>query len=94
LVITLFSYSVPRLGPSSYAIIANLELVTVVTIGVILLGEKMTRERAGGGALIVTGIVGYGLLRKPETAAIPATARVIATPPIVIPAKAGIQGKQ
>jgi len=64
LVITLFSYSVPRLGPSSYAIIANMELVTVVAVGVTLLGEKMSPERIVGGALIVAGIVGYGLLRK------------------------------
>ncbi|MBV9551643.1 MAG: DMT family transporter [Alphaproteobacteria bacterium] len=82
LVITLFSYSVPRLGPSSYAIVANLELVTVVTVGVTLLGEPMTPERAFGGALIVAGIVGYGLLRKPEAipglsdGALPATRRV------------------
>jgi drug/metabolite transporter (DMT)-like permease len=68
LVITLFSYSVPRLGPSSYAIVANMELVTVVTVGVTLLGEQMTRERAMGGALIVAGILGYGLLRNPEGA--------------------------
>jgi drug/metabolite transporter (DMT)-like permease len=68
LVITLFSYSVPRLGPSSYAIIANMELVTVVIVGVTLLGETMSAERAAGGALIVAGIVGYGLLRKPEAA--------------------------
>jgi drug/metabolite transporter (DMT)-like permease len=66
LVITLFSYSVPRLGPSSYAIVANMELVTVVTVGVTLLGEQMTREHAMGGALIVAGIIGYGLLRSPE----------------------------
>lgn len=65
LVITLFSYSVPRLGPSSYAIVANMELVTVVTVGATLLGERMTAYRAMGGALIVAGIVGYGLLRKP-----------------------------
>lgn len=76
LTITLFSYSVPRLGPSSYAIIANLELVTVVAVGVSLLGEPFTPERAGGGALIVAGIVGYGLLRRPEAA--PAPAPVIA----------------
>jgi drug/metabolite transporter (DMT)-like permease len=68
LVITLFSYSVPRLGPSSYAIIANLELVTVVTVGVMVLGEKMTAERTIGGVLIVCGILGYGLLRKPPNA--------------------------
>lgn len=70
LVITLFSYSVPRLGASSYAIVANMELVTVVTVGVALLGEKMTPERAMGGGLIVAGIVGYGLLRKPAAAAV------------------------
>jgi drug/metabolite transporter (DMT)-like permease len=64
----LFSYSVPLLGPSSYAIIANLELVTVVAVGITLLGEPMSPERAGGGALIVAGIVGYGLMRKPEAA--------------------------
>jgi len=68
LTITLFSYSVPILGPSSYAIIANLELVTVVTVGVSLLGEPMSSERAVGGALIVAGIVGYGLIAKPERA--------------------------
>ncbi len=68
LVITLFSYSVPRLGASSYAIVANMELVTVVTVGVALLGEKMTPERAAGGALIVAGIIGYALLRKPAAA--------------------------
>jgi drug/metabolite transporter (DMT)-like permease len=33
LTVTLFSYSVPRLGPTSYAIIANVELVTVVLLG-------------------------------------------------------------
>jgi drug/metabolite transporter (DMT)-like permease len=66
LVITLFSYSVPRLGPSSYAIIANLELVTVVIVGVTLLGEQMSPERTGGGVLIIAGIIGYGLSRRPE----------------------------
>jgi drug/metabolite transporter (DMT)-like permease len=71
LVITLFSYSVPRLGASSYAIVANMELVTVVTVGVMLLGEQMTPERAAGGVLIVAGIVGYALLRKPQGASAP-----------------------
>jgi drug/metabolite transporter (DMT)-like permease len=75
LTITLFSYSVPLLGPSSYAIIANLELVTVVAVGVTLLGETVTPGRAGGGLLILGGIVGYGLLRKPEAAS-PAAAVV------------------
>jgi drug/metabolite transporter (DMT)-like permease len=73
LVITLFSYSVPLLGPSSYAVIANLELVTVVTVGVSLLGEPMTPDRAVGGAMIVAGILGYGLLPRREAAPAPIT---------------------
>jgi len=80
LVITLFSYSVPLLGPSSYAIIANIELVTVVAVGVTLLGEPVTPERAAGGLLIVAGIVGYGLLpRRESTIPAPAPAPVIAS---------------
>ena len=68
LTVTLFSYSVPRLGPASYAIIANTELVTVVAIGVLLLGEAMTAERSLGGALIVTGILTHALARHPASA--------------------------
>jgi drug/metabolite transporter (DMT)-like permease len=65
---TLFSYSVPRLGASSYAIIANVELVTVVAIGVALLGERLTPERAVGGGLIVAGILWHGLGRAAPAA--------------------------
>jgi drug/metabolite transporter (DMT)-like permease len=74
--ITLFSYSVPLLGPSSYAVIANVELVTVVAIGVLVLGEAVSPERAGGGVLIVAGILGYGLMRK---------RREPAPPPAILP---------
>jgi drug/metabolite transporter (DMT)-like permease len=62
---TLFSYSVPRLGPSSYAIIANCELITVVLIGVIALGEDLSAERAVGGTLIAGGILLHGFFRRP-----------------------------
>jgi drug/metabolite transporter (DMT)-like permease len=66
LTVTLFSYSVPRLGPSSYAIIANAEVVTVVSIGVVVLGEPVTAARAVGGGLIVAGILIRALsLRRP-----------------------------
>ena len=65
LTVTLFSYSVPRLGPPSYAVIANCELVTVVLIGVLWLGERLTPARSVGAGLILCGIVLYGLLRKP-----------------------------
>jgi drug/metabolite transporter (DMT)-like permease len=66
LTVVLFSYSVPRLGPSSYAIIANCELVTVVLIGVVALGEKMTLYRIGGGTLIASAILVHGLFRGRE----------------------------
>jgi drug/metabolite transporter (DMT)-like permease len=62
--VTLFSYSVPRLGPPSYAIIANTELVTVVAIGVTVLGERLTATRMVGGALIVCGILAHGVFRR------------------------------
>jgi drug/metabolite transporter (DMT)-like permease len=64
--VVLFSYSVPRLGPSSYAIIANCELVTVVLIGIVALGEKFTIYRAIGGALIASGILLHGVLNRPN----------------------------
>jgi len=64
LTMTLFSYSVPRLGASSFAILANVELVTVVAIGVLVLDEAMTPGRAAGGALIVTGILTHALSRQ------------------------------
>jgi drug/metabolite transporter (DMT)-like permease len=65
LTMTLFSYSVPRLGAPSFAILANTELVTVVAIGVLVLGEAMTPSRATGGALIVAGILTHALSRRP-----------------------------
>jgi drug/metabolite transporter (DMT)-like permease len=61
---TLFSYSVPRLGPSSYAIIANCELITVVLIGVLALGEDLSAERAIGGTLVACGILVHGFCRR------------------------------
>ncbi|MGH7045135.1 MAG: DMT family transporter [Stellaceae bacterium] len=66
LTVTLFSYSVPRLGPASYAVIANCELVTVIVVGVLLLGERLTAGRAFGAGLILCGILLHGLLRRPR----------------------------
>jgi drug/metabolite transporter (DMT)-like permease len=63
LTVTLFSYSVPRLGAPSYAIIANCELVTVIAVGVLVLGETMTVSRAVGAALVLCGIALHGLSR-------------------------------
>jgi drug/metabolite transporter (DMT)-like permease len=61
LTMTLFSFSVPRLGASGFAILANTELVTVVLVGVLVLGEPFTPARAIGGALIVAGILTHAL---------------------------------
>jgi len=69
---TLFSYSVPRLGASSFAILANAELVTVVLIGVLVLGEAFTVDRAIGAALIVAGILTHALARREAAAPVPA----------------------
>ena len=60
---TLFSYAVPRLGAGSYAIVANVELVTVVSIGMLVLGETVNPGRLAGAALVVAGIVVHGLSR-------------------------------
>src|SRR5204862_2516940 len=64
LTMTLFSYSVPKLGATSFSILANAELVTVVAIGTLVLGEAITPDKAVGGALIVAGIVMHALSRK------------------------------
>lgn len=69
----LFTYSVPRLGASNFAILANTELVTVVLIGTLVLGERVTAARAIGGALILIGIVTRALTQA--SAAGPAAAR-------------------
>ena len=65
LTMTLFAFSVPRLGAPSFAILANVELVTVVLLGVLVLGEAVTPARAVGGALIVAGILVHALARHP-----------------------------
>jgi drug/metabolite transporter (DMT)-like permease len=72
----LFTYSVPRLGASSFAILANTELVTVVAIGVLVLGEPVTVARAAGGTLILIGIVTRALSRRdaPHPKPLPAPA--------------------
>jgi drug/metabolite transporter (DMT)-like permease len=62
LTVTLFSYSVPRLGPASYAVIANCELLTVILVGVLVLGEKLTAGRTAGASLILCGILLHGFL--------------------------------
>ena len=73
--ILLFTYSVPRLGASSFAILANAELITVVAIGVLVLGEPVTPARAAGGILILAGIVTRALSARtaPHPSPLPAS---------------------
>jgi len=66
LTVTLFSYSVPRLGPAGYAVIANCELVIVILVGVLALGERLSAGRAAGASLILCGIVLHGFFRRPR----------------------------
>jgi drug/metabolite transporter (DMT)-like permease len=77
---TLFSYSAPRLGPSSYAIVANTELVTVVAVGALFLGEPVTAGRVLGGLLIVGGIITHALARQRLTASPQPTAEAPPSP--------------
>ena len=84
LTMTLFTYSMPRLGASSFAILANTELVTVVAIGVLVLGEAMTPGRALGGALIVAGILTHALSRRKAPAGLdpgPSSVAALRAPP-------------
>ena len=55
----------PRLGPTTYAIIANCELLTVVVVGATVLGEKLTPTSALGGGLILAGILLDGWVHRP-----------------------------
>jgi len=80
LTMTLFSYSVPRLGASSFAILANVELVTVVLLGVLVLGEAFTLGSAIGGALIVAGILTHALSREAPSESTPSPASLRSAP--------------
>jgi len=78
LTVTLFSYSVPRLGPVSYAIIANCELLTVILVGVVVLGERLTAGQATGACLILCGILLHGFFHRPNPR------RITGVPPLPV----------
>jgi inner membrane transporter RhtA len=59
-----FAYALPRLSAGRYSIIVSLELVTVVSIGVLLLGERLTPLQLAGIGLVVVGIVADRLIRS------------------------------
>ncbi len=55
--ISSFAYALPRLSSSGYSIIVSLELVTVVLLGVTVLGETLSPIQAIGVAIVAVGIV-------------------------------------
>ena len=58
-----FAYALPRLSAGRYSIIVSLELVTVVSIGVLLLGERLTPVQFAGIGIVAAGIVTDRLIR-------------------------------
>lgn len=61
--ISAFAYALPRLSSSGYSIIVSLELVTVVLLGVLVLGEHLSPVQAAGVGLVIVGIVTDRLMR-------------------------------
>lgn len=59
-----FAYALPRLSASGYSIIVSLELVTVATLGVTVLGESLSVLQSCGIALVILGIIIERLLRR------------------------------
>ncbi|MBL8700792.1 MAG: DMT family transporter [Alphaproteobacteria bacterium] len=53
------AYSLPRLGPAGFGIMSSLELVTVVVLGVWLLGESLSTSQWLGVACVLAGILIY-----------------------------------
>lgn len=64
--ISAFSYALPRLSASGYSIIVSLELVTVVTLGVLVLGEPLSAIQLVGVGLVATGVITDRLMRPPR----------------------------
>lgn len=52
-----FAYALPRLASTGYAVIVCLELVTVVLVGVALLGEELQTVQWLGICLVVAGVL-------------------------------------
>jgi drug/metabolite transporter (DMT)-like permease len=58
-----FAYALPRLSAGRYSIIVSLELVTVVLIAVLVLGDHLKVAQFAGVGLVAVGIVADRLLR-------------------------------
>jgi len=58
-----FAYALPRLSAGRYSIIVSLELVTVVLIGVTVIGERLALVQFIGVGLVCVGIIADRLIR-------------------------------
>lgn len=64
------AYALPRLGATGFSVVSSLELVTVVVLGVAILGEHLTPWQWLGVVLVLAGILVYrpGSARNREAA--------------------------
>jgi drug/metabolite transporter (DMT)-like permease len=61
-----FSYALPRLASTGFAVIVCLEVVTVVLAGVVLLGERLEPVQWLGVVLVLGGILLARLAKAPR----------------------------
>ncbi len=66
--ISAFAYALPRLSSSGYSIVISIELVTVVLLGVFVLGEHLSPIQMAGVGLVVLGIITDRILRARRAA--------------------------
>lgn len=66
--ISAFAYALPRLSSSGYSIVISIELVTVVLLGVLVLGERLSTIQMAGVGLVVLGIISDRILRARRAA--------------------------
>ena len=58
-----FAYALPRLSGSGYAVIVSLELVTVILVGVLVIGERLEPVQILGVSLVIAGVLVDRLMR-------------------------------
>jgi drug/metabolite transporter (DMT)-like permease len=61
--ISSFAYALPRLSAGAYSIVISMELVTVVLLGVLVLGEALTGWQVAGIVLVGCGMITDRLAR-------------------------------
>lgn len=62
--ISSFAYALPRLSSGAYSIVISMELVTVVVLGVAVLGERLTLLQAAGVGLVAVAMIADRIARS------------------------------